>query len=46
MKSRNFLVTVQFTDGTTQDYILLEPVEIGTTYKGGKVISCNQLKRV
>lgn len=29
-----------------EEYILLDPVEVGHTFKGGKVISCNELKRV
>ena len=30
----------------TEDFILLDPVEVGTLFRGGKVISCNELKRI
>lgn len=46
MKGVKYMVTVKFTDGTTQDFIVYEPVEVGTSYKGGKVTSCHNLKRI
>lgn len=45
MKEVKFLITVQNKDGTTEDYILFEPIAVGLSYKGGKVISCHQLKK-
>lgn len=45
MKNQNYMITIQFPDGTTQEYIVKEPVEKGTLYKGGTVIGCHCLKR-
>ena len=48
---KKWLVTIEIQEDhefakRTEEYILLEPIEIGHMFKGGKVISCNELKRI
>lgn len=48
---KKWLVTIEIQEDhefakRTEEYILLEPIEIGHMFNGGKVISCNELKRI
>jgi len=40
-----FLLTVEYEDGSQQEFVVYEPYEIGLRFKGGKIVSCHQLKR-
>jgi len=45
MKKKEFIVVVEMPDGTQQEFISFEEVEIGAFFKGGKVLDCRNLKK-
>ena len=49
-EKKKYLVTIELQEDhefgkMQEEWIIFEPLEIGTIFRGGKVISCNQLKR-
>lgn len=50
-EKKKWLITIELQEDhefgkSQEEWVLFEPVEVGTIFKGGKVISCNQLKRI
>jgi len=51
INKKKWLVTIEIQEDhefakRTEDYVLLDPVDVGSIFKGGKVISCHELKRI
>ena len=45
MKKQEYIVVCEMPDGTQQEFISFEEVEIGASFKGGKVLDCRKLKK-
>ena len=50
-EKKKWLVTIEIQEDHEytkhyEDIVVFDSVEIGATFRGGKVISCNQLKRI
>lgn len=51
MNKKKWLVTIEIQEDHEfvkryEDFVLLDPIEVGVTFRGGRVISCHELKRI